>query len=170
MSDFGDFLKSKTEQDKRDKEADINAHNEYLAGIQFVYSQIKSWLSEYKENNINIKIVFRKDLIEGETVDCMDIYHYKSKVTTINPKGYKFIGHKAFFDVLSEGKNITYSIIFTRKHHKIRYLEKYPQGLLGLEEYINKYDYEWQIEGPVNNSFKDFNKDEFLNILKNMMK
>ncbi|EAR53347.1 hypothetical protein SKA34_00892 [Photobacterium sp. SKA34] len=160
MSGFADFCHDKLDQDKIDEQALIDAKQEWLENIDFVYSTIENWLSDSKESGIVIdysQVILEEERIGKYITKSMNI-HLGERTVIIKPEGCLYIGTKGSFEISSPSKRIKYDLQLTNNHHLLKRTQ-------------NK-DFEWKIFSlPMTlENLKNFEKNAFENILKTLLK
>ena len=160
MSGFADFCHDKLEQDKINEQALIDAKQEWLENIDFVYSTIENWLSDSKESGIVIdysQVILEEEGIGKYITKFMNI-HLGERTVIIKPEGCLYIEAKGVFEISSPSKRIKYDLRLTNNHHRLKRTQ-------------NK-DFEWQIFSlPMTlENLKNFEKNVFEDILKTLFK
>ena len=161
MGDFGAFLDGKKSQDDNQKQFYIEAKEEWLSNINFIYSEIESWLADYKTQGINIEYTCSRMNEEGIGNYEFKIQniHYGESTVKVEPKGCLFMECKGVFDVTAPRK-AKFSIHLTNIHKML--------------ERNSDVEFEWKI--IVNNGAgqkstqKNFEQSVFLDALMNQMK
>lgn len=161
MSDFGAFLDGKKSQEDNQKQFYIEAKEEWLSNIDFVYSEIESWLADYRKQGLNIDYTSSQkdeDGIGSYEFKIQNIHHGESTVR-VEPQGCLFMGCKGAFDVIASRK-ANFSIHLTNIHKML--------------ERNSNMEFEWKIivsNGHGQEStYKNFEKSVFLDALMNQIK